>query len=103
MRHVMQGHVAAPRGPMRAAASVEVARTCGRATRVHADARVAPTWQDRVRLADDGPMGIVGPCYSIGVVTQMCYIVSPFILANSVYFLRVGLCSLLISSLLDTW
>ena len=38
MRHGTQGHLAVPCGPMRA----EVARTCGRATRVHADAQVAP-------------------------------------------------------------
>ena len=35
---------------------VEVAWTRGRATRIHADARVAPTWQCE-RLADDGPTG----------------------------------------------
>ena len=38
----------------------EVAQTRGNATRVHADARVAPTWLCE-GLADDGPRGIVGP------------------------------------------
>ena len=38
----------------------EVARMRGRATRVHADARVAPRGMND-GLAGDGPMGIVGP------------------------------------------
>ena len=37
-------------------------RTHGRATRVHADARVAPRGTKSSRLAGDGPTGIVGSC-----------------------------------------
>ena len=48
----------------------ELARTRGRATRVHADARVAPHGMS-VRLASDGPTSIVGPSKIVGAVTQM--------------------------------
>ena len=37
----------------------DVARARGKATRVHADTQVAPTWQCE-GLAGDGPTGIVG-------------------------------------------
>ena len=54
MQHGMQGHVAAPRERM---PGTEVVWTLGRATRVHADARVAPCGMKSFGLADDGPMG----------------------------------------------
>ena len=56
MRHGTQGHVAEPREPTRCASDAQVARTRGRATRVHADARVAPG-EDERGLAGEGPMG----------------------------------------------
>ena len=49
----------------------DVAQTRGKATRVHVDAWVAPTWHESVRLASDGPTGIVGLGYSIGAVTHL--------------------------------
>ena len=52
-------------------ASACMARTRGRATRVHADTSVAPTWHKSDGLANDGPIGIVGPGYSIGAVTHL--------------------------------
>ena len=99
------------------------ARPRGSATRIHASTCMAQWWCGRVArprestrtpewhlrgmqsngLVGDGPTGIVGPSYSIGLVTHLRSIAPPFILANSVYFLCVGLCSLLISSLQDTW
>ena len=54
-------------------------------------------------LAGDGPTGIVGSHKIIEAVTHLRKDALPFLLAHSVYFLRVGLCSLLISSLQDTW
>ena len=43
--------------PRRRLRGTEVARTRGRATRVHADSRAAPTWREVTRLASDGPTG----------------------------------------------
>ena len=54
-------------------------------------------------LASDGPTSIVGPGKIIGAVTHLRKEAPRFILAHSVYFLHVGLCSLLISSSQDTW
>ena len=45
MQHGTQGHVAEPHEPTWRPCGMEVAQTCGRVMRVHADARVAPTWQ----------------------------------------------------------
>ena len=56
MRHGRQGHVAEPREPTRRLGGAEVARTRGRAMRVHANARVAPRGNVR-GLAGEGPMG----------------------------------------------
>ena len=42
MRRGTQGHVVEPRKPTRRSSGIEVAQTRGRATRVHADARMAP-------------------------------------------------------------
>ena len=62
-----------------------------------------PRWHLRgmrvFRLESDGPTGIVGSGKIIGEVTHLRKEAPPFILAYSVYFLRVGLCSLLIFSL----
>ena len=55
-----------------------------------------PRWMPRLT-------GIVGPGRIIGAVTYLRKEAPPFILAYSVYFLCVGLCSLLISYLQDTW
>ena len=63
----------------------------------HANARVAPKWHDNDGLAGDGPTGIVGPGYSIGVVMHLRYIALPFILTKFTNFTHVGLCSLLFS------
>ena len=73
---------------------MDVARTRGRATRAHADARVVPRGMRSDMLAIDGPTGIVGPGYSIGAVTHLRYVAPRFILAISLHFFRVGLCSL---------
>ena len=77
----------------------DVARMCGRATRIHTDARVAPTWHERIRMADDGPTCIVGS--GIGAITHLRYIAPPFIRMFSGFFSRVGLIYLL--SFQDTW
>ena len=42
IRHGTRGHVAEPRGPMWRPGGTTVAQTHGRATQVHAEARVAP-------------------------------------------------------------
>ena len=42
MRHGMQGHVAEPREPTQRLGGEDEARTHGKTTRVHEDARVAP-------------------------------------------------------------
>ena len=94
MRHGTQGHVAAPRERLR---GVKVAQTRGRTTQVHADAPVAPRgresgWQEM------GPR-VSGQGRSIGAVTQRHYAALCYILTYPTNFLRVGLCSLLISSL----
>ena len=54
MRHGMHGHVAEPREPTRCLGGEEVSWMRGRATRVHADARVVPRGSVR-GLAGDGP------------------------------------------------
>ena len=56
MRHGTQGQVVEPREPRRCLGGVEVAQTCGRATRVHANARVAPRGSVR-GLAGEGLTG----------------------------------------------
>ena len=56
-----------------------MARTCGGATRAHANAWVAPTWHESDKLAGDRPTGIVGPPYSIGALTQTLKGVLPYI------------------------
>ena len=73
---------------------VDVARTRGKVTRAHTDAWVVPRGMRSDGLMSDGPTGIVGPGYSIGVVTHLRYVVPHFILAISLHFFRVGLCSL---------
>ena len=60
------------------------------ATRVHADARVAPRGRGAGRWR---PHGLVGPGEYIGVVMQGHYSAPHFICAGSFFFLRVGLCS----------
>ena len=56
MRHGKQGHVAELREPTRRLGGAEVARTRGRAMRVHAGAQVAP--HSSVRgMAGEGPTG----------------------------------------------
>ena len=66
-----------------------------------------PRWRVRgmrvFELASDRATGIVGPGKIIGAITHLPKEATPFILSYSVYFLNVGLCSLLISSLQDTW
>ena len=47
-----------------------VARTRGKTTRVHADARVAPRGKTVFGLASDGPTGIVGPGKIVGAVMR---------------------------------
>ena len=96
------------------------ARPRGSATKTHPSACVALMWCRHhasprgclggayvargivFGLAGDGPTGIVGPGYSIEAVTHLRYIAPRFILANSIYFLCVGLWSLLIYYLQDT-
>ena len=56
MRHGTQGHVAKLCEPTRRLDGAEVVWTRGRATRVHADARVAPRGSVR-GLASEGPTG----------------------------------------------
>ena len=80
-----------PRAHLR---GMDVACTCGNATRAHADAQVAPRGMRSDGLASDGPTGIVGPSYSIGAVTHLRYVAPSFILAISLHFFGVGLCSL---------
>ena len=97
MRHGMQGHVAAPRGP-----------TCWGGTDAwqgHASPRERPGgamwhewWAGRWWAH-----GLVGPGKSIGAVTQRRYTAPRFILTCSIDFLYVGLCSWLTPSLQDTW
>ena len=62
-RKAMWQRRASPRG-------AQVARTRGRATRVHGDAQVAPRGMNSSKLASDGPTSIVGPRQNIGVITQ---------------------------------
>ena len=49
----------------------EVALMRGRATRIYADAWVAPCGKIVFGLASDGPTSIVGPRKIVGAVTQM--------------------------------
>ena len=60
MRHGTQGHVAEPREPTRRLCGAEVVRTRGKATRVHADAQVAPHGERVIGLAGEGPR-VSGP------------------------------------------
>ena len=79
----------------------QVARMRGKATRVHADARMAPRG---MRGADTlRAHGLVGPSEIIGAVTQMCYAPLHFILVVSSLFFRVGLCYREFLNLQDTW
>ena len=50
-----------------------MARTCGRATRVHVDARVAPRGMSSDRLACDGPTGDMA---EYGVLEQSARIIA---------------------------
>ena len=97
------------------------ARPRGSATRAHESACVARRWRGCVagpRESTRTPRwhhmaesqagrwwahGLVGPGKSIGAVTQRRYAALPYILTYPTNFLRVGLCSLIISSLHDTW
>ena len=82
-----QGH-ASPRGCL---GGTEVAQMCGRATRVHMDARVAPRGSERAGRWR--AHGLVGLGYSIGAVTHFRSAAPPFILTLSLFFFHVGLCS----------
>ena len=92
MRHGRQGHVAESREPTRRLGGIEVEQTRGRATRVHADAQVAPCGMRR-GAGRCRAHGLVGPGYSITAVTHLRYAAPPFILTVSSFFFRVGLCS----------
>ena len=46
---------------------------------------------------------MMGPGISIGAITQMAKGALPFIPVDSINSFRVGLCSLLICELQDTW
>ena len=102
MRHGTQGHVEEPREPMRRTSGAQVARTRGTTIRVHADARVVPRGM-RGGAGKWRAHELVGLSEMIEAVTQMRYAAPHYILDFSLYFLRVGLRSLLISSLQATW
>ena len=88
-------------------------RPRGSATQTHVSACMARRWHERMArprestrmpgwrlhgervtgLASDGPADIVGPSYSIGVVTHLRYIPLSFIPTFFAYFFCVGLCS----------
>ena len=84
-----QSH-ASPRGRLR---GVDVVQTRDGATRVHADAWVAPHGKRVFGLVGDGPTGIVGPSNRIGAVTQVRKGAPLYICAISFLFLYVRLCS----------
>ena len=72
---------------------VDVARTRGKATRAHADARVTPRGTRSDWIGRWWAHGLVGLGNSIGAVTQRHYFSPPFIRIFSADFFRVGLCS----------
>ena len=101
MRRGTQGHVAEPCEPTQRSGGARWRERVADATRVHADARVAPRgtkgpgrWRAH-RLVDLGN--------SIGAVTHLRITTPPYIHDTSLYFIRVGLCSCGISPLPVTW
>ena len=101
MRHSTQGHVAELRKPTWCSGGATWRRRMARATRAHADARVAPGGSEgsgRWRAH-----GLVGPCSSIRVVMHLRITAPPYIHVVSLYFLHVGLCFCGISPFQMMW
>ena len=79
MRHGTQGHMAEPHEPTHA---LMWRGRVARATRVHADPRVAPCDKYVFGLAGNGPTSIVGESEYIGALTntvrELC-LIYPFV------------------------